>query len=191
LFYNNIDAHQVDYDSLRQKIGYVSQDTQLFAGTIRENLLFAQPNASDKECLQALRQAEALSIIERGGNGLDTKIGEGGLKISGGERQRVAIARALLRKPEIIIFDEATSSLDSITERAVAETIKQIGRTNPDLIVVMVAHRLSTVVHADRIYVLEKGRLIEHGTHLELLQNQNLYSALWREQGGELKVVEV
>jgi ATP-binding cassette, subfamily B, bacterial len=183
LLINNVSTTKIDYDALRRRIGYVSQDTQLFAGTIRENLLFVNPEANDEACLRALRNAAALPIIERGGKGLDTKIGEGGIKISGGERQRIAIARALLRNPDIIIFDEATSSLDSLTEKEITATIKEITETQPNLITVMIAHRLSTVIHSDTIYVLEKGRLEESGTHQELLEKKGLYGALWREQG--------
>lgn len=181
---NDIDAATVDYQALRARIGYVSQETQLFAGTIRENLLFVNPHATDKACLDALAHAEATTIIERGGKGLDTKIGEGGIKISGGERQRLAIARALLRDPELVIFDEATSSLDSITERAITDTIRSVGKVRPKVMTILVAHRLSTVAHADLIYVLEKGVIIEQGTHDELLTTDSLYSALWREQSG-------
>ncbi|HTY39627.1 MAG TPA: ABC transporter ATP-binding protein, partial [Candidatus Paceibacterota bacterium] len=156
---NEVPSDRIDYELIRRRIGYVSQETQLFAGTIRENLLFVRPEATDEECLTALRQAAATPIIERGGKGLDTKIGEGGIKISGGERQRLAIARALLRNPDLIIFDEATSSLDSLTERSITETIKEITKTRPNLMTVMVAHRLSTVMHADRLYVLAKGQV--------------------------------
>lgn len=180
---NNQDAMTVDYEDLRSRIGYVSQETQLFAGTIRENMLFVRPDATDKQCIDALRAAAALPIIERGGKGLDTKIGEGGIKISGGERQRLAIARALLRDPELIIFDEATSSLDSLTERSITDTIRAIATERPNLIIVLVAHRLSTVAHANTIYVLEKGKIAESGSHKELLEYKDgLYAALWREQ---------
>lgn len=184
LLINGVDSLMIDFDEFRRRIGYVSQDTQLFAGTIRENLLFVNPDATDEKCLEALRSAAALSIVERGDQGLDTKIGEGGLKISGGERQRLAIARALLRDPDIIIFDEATSSLDSLTEKEITATIKDITLTRPNLMTVMIAHRLSTIIHADTIYVLEKGRLEEYGVHTELIPKQGLYSALWREQVG-------
>ncbi len=184
LLFNDVDATTIDYDALRRRIGYVSQDTQLFAGTIRENLLFVNPAASDKECIEALRQAAALPIIERGDKGLDTKIGEGGIKISGGERQRLAIARALLRNPDLIIFDEATSSLDSRTEGEITTTIKEIARLRPNLIIVMIAHRLSTIAGANRIYVLERGAMSETGTHEELLERKGLYAALWRQQSG-------
>mgnify|MGYP001605685808 CR=1 FL=1 len=179
---NGTPGDRINYETFRSRIGYVSQETQLFAGTIRENLLFVRPGASDKECMTALEQAATLSIIERGEKGLDTKIGEGGIKISGGERQRLAIARALLRDPELIIFDEATSSLDSLTERAITDTIRSIATLRPNLMSVSVAHRLSTIAHADRIYVLAKGNIVEEGNHAELLEREGLYAALWKEQ---------
>lgn len=181
---DNIDSHEVDYEEFRKRVGYVSQDTQLFAGTIRENLLFVNPKATDDECLDALADASAMSILERSKQGLDTRIGESGIKVSGGERQRLAIARALLRNPDLIIFDEATSSLDSITEKSITDTIRHISTLRPNVMLVMVAHRLSTVAHADTIFVLEKGKIIEEGNHAELLKEKGLYAALWREQGG-------
>jgi ATP-binding cassette, subfamily B, bacterial len=180
---NGIDATCVDADELRARIGLVTQETQLFAGTVRDNLLFVNPTATDEDCLEVLRQAAALPIIERGGKGLDTKIGEGGIKISGGERQRLAIARALLRRPELIIFDEATSSLDSITEKAITATIRDLTTGVQRRMTVLVAHRLSTIAHAKRIYVLAKGRVVEEGNHGALLDANGLYAALWREQG--------
>jgi ATP-binding cassette subfamily B protein len=179
---NGIDANEVDADAMRARIGLVTQETQLFAGTIRDNLLFVNPAATDDDCLAVLRQAAALPIIERGGLGLDTKIGEGGIKISGGERQRLAIARALLRQPELIIFDEATSSLDSITEKSITETIRNLTTGQHRRMTVLVAHRLSTIAHAKRIYVLAKGHIVETGTHDSLLATGGLYAALWREQ---------
>jgi len=182
IFMNGVSHEQIDIDAWRRQIGYVSQDTQLFAGTIGENLRFTKPGASDEDCLTALRQASILSIIERGGKGLETRIGEGGLKLSGGEKQRLAIARALLRKPQLIIFDEATSSLDSLTEKKITQTITEIGRNNPNLMIILIAHRLATVAHSNLIYVLEKGRIIESGKHNQLLQNASLYAAMWREQ---------
>ncbi len=172
----------IDKEGLRKKMGLVSQDTQLFAGTIRENLLFANPLASDQDCEEALGAASARALIERGDKGLSTRIGEGGLKLSGGERQRLAIARALLRKPDLIIFDEATSSLDSLTEEDITLTIKNIKSTRPDLITILVAHRLSTIVHSETIFVLEKGRLIERGSATDLLNKNGLYAALWKQQ---------
>jgi ATP-binding cassette, subfamily B, bacterial len=182
---NEVDGGRIDYDALRQHIGYVSQDTQLFSGSIRDNLLFVNPAVTDEDCWEALRSAAVADVADRGGKGLETRIGEGGLKLSGGERQRLAIARALLRNPDLIIFDEATSSLDSITERSITDTIKEIARSRPNLITVMVAHRLSTIAHADRIYVLQKGKIVESGSHDALLENhEGLYAALWKEQSG-------
>ncbi len=182
---NGVPHADIDFDAFRKRIGYVSQETQLFAGTIRENLQFVKPDATDAECTEAIRGAAATNILDRATEGLDTKIGEGGIKISGGERQRLAIARALLRKPDILIFDEATSSLDSVTEHAITETIAEIGKIHKDVIMVLVAHRLSTVRHADMIYVLEKGHLEENGSHADLLAQKGLYAALWRSQTAE------
>ncbi len=180
--FNGISGKDIDLIALRNRIGLVAQETQLFAGTIRENLLFVKPTATDAECISALTSASANTLIDRGDKGLDTKIGEGGLKLSGGEKQRLAIARALLRNPDILIFDEATSSLDSITEEQITKTIKDVEKLHPELIRILVAHRLSTVMHADTIYVLEKGKMVEQGTHDELLTQNGLYSALWRQQ---------
>ncbi len=180
---NGIAASKIDFDAMRRKIGFVSQETQLFAGTIKENLLFVHPNATDEECHHALKLASVDHILNRKGNkGLHTKIGEGGIKLSGGERQRLAIARALLRNPDMIIFDEATSSLDSLTEEAITKTIQNIKKHHPKMITVMIAHRLSTIAHADTIYVLEKSKIVEQGTHKKLLTKKGLYAALWRQQ---------
>jgi len=179
---NGVPLTSLDLEKFRSRIGLVSQDTQLFAGTIRENLLFARPDASDEQCLDALRSAAAEKLVTRGDKGLETRIGEGGLKLSGGEKQRLAIARALLRDPDLIIFDEATSSLDSLTEEEITGTIKGIRTNRPNLITILVAHRLSTVVHADTIFVLEKGRITESGAHTKLLEKHGLYAALWRQQ---------
>jgi ATP-binding cassette subfamily B protein len=183
--FNGLDSETIDFDLLRQRVGFVSQETQLFAGTIRENLLFVRPQATEAECHAALAGAAATSIIQRDPAGLDTRIGEGGIKLSGGERQRLAIARALLRGPDMLIFDEATSSLDSLTEAEITHTIQHIAVERPSLMTVLVAHRLSTIAHADRIYVLERGRIIEHGRHPELLELGGLYAALWRQQSAE------
>lgn len=181
---NGVSMSELSKEDFRKKIGFVTQDTQLFAGTIRENLLFVRPNATDSECLDALVSAQCSSILERGGAGLDTVIGEGGVKLSGGEKQRLSIARALLRKPTLLIFDEATSSLDSITEEEISKTIREVSKKIAP-ITVLIAHRLSTIMHADRIYVLEKGKIIESGSHNDLLSQAGLYHAMWRQQIGE------
>ena len=178
----SVDSNKIDLAQYRRQIGLVSQETQLFSGTIKENLLFVSPRATETECLQALRDAALDNLLERSLQGIDTKIGEGGLKLSGGEKQRLAIARALLRQPKVLIFDEATSSLDSLTEKQITHTIKNIETNHRQLITVLVAHRLSTIAHAQNICVLEKGRIIERGNHNSLLQQGGLYAALWREQ---------
>ncbi len=184
LLYNGHLNTEVDPNRLRERIGFVTQDTQLFAGTIRENLRFVHPAATDAECLDALHKAAAQSLLTRADRGLDTVIGEGGVKVSGGEKQRLSIARALLRQPDLLVFDEATSSLDSLTEEKITETIRAVS-ARKDLMSILIAHRLSTVMHADRIFVLEKGRIVETGTHTELLNLKGLYYAMWRQQIGE------
>src|SRR6476659_9886114 len=184
IYYDGIPGDQVDLDGLRARIGFVTQDTQLFSGTIRENLLFVNPAASDAECLDVLRKAACDNLLARADRGLDTVIGEGGVKVSGGEKQRLSIARALLRHPHLLVFDEATSSLDSLTEEGIVETIRDVATTSGAM-TVLIAHRLSTILHADRIYVLEKGRIVETGTHQQLLDEKGLYYAMWRQQIGE------
>lgn len=184
VLYNGISEKQIDKEELQQQLGFVTQDTQLFAGTIKENLLFVKPDASDEEIADALDKAACQNLIERSDNGINTVIGEGGMKLSGGEKQRLSIARALLRHPQLIVFDEATSALDSLTEEAISNTIRHISERKEN-ITVLIAHRLSTVMHADRIYVLEKGIMTETGKHHELLEEKGLYYAMWRQQIGE------
>ena len=186
VYYNGVDSNDIALEDIRTQIGFVTQDTQLFAGTIKENLLFVNPSAKDEDLLDALYKASCQNLLERADKGIETVIGEGGLKLSGGEKQRLSIARSLLRHPHLLIFDEATSSLDSITEEEITSTIKEISQLK-EQITVLIAHRLSTIMHADRIYVLEKGRIIETGTHYELLDEKGLYYAMWRQQIGERK----
>ena len=184
--YNDFRGDTIDFDEFRHQIGFVTQDTQLFSGTIRENLLFVNPNATDDQIMDVMQKAAGQNILARADNGLDTVIGEGGLKLSGGERQRLSIARALLRQPHLMIFDEATSALDSITEEEISNTIRHITAERQH-ITIMIAHRLSTIMHADRIYVLEKGKIAETGSHTELVDRKGLYYAMWRQQIGERK----
>jgi ATP-binding cassette subfamily B protein len=184
ILYNGTSGKAIDLDQLRSQIGFVTQDTQLFSGTIKENLLFVAPNATDKECMDVLGKASCQSLLARADKGIDTMIGEGGVKVSGGEKQRLSIARALLRKPSLLVFDEATSSLDSLTEEEISKTIRELSKSNSQ-ISILIAHRLSTIMHADKIFVLEKGQIIEQGKHDELLNQKGLYYAMWRQQIGE------
>jgi len=187
--YNGTREDEIDIDGLRERIGFVTQDAQLFSGSIRENLLFVSPGATDAECMDVLRQASVDSLLARADKGLDTVIGEGGVKVSGGEKQRLSIARALLRKPQLLVFDEATSSLDSLTEEEISQTIRDVA-TSRDAITILIAHRLSTVLHADRIYVLERGQIVEFGRHDELIERKGLYYAMWRQQVGEGRIAQ-
>lgn len=186
ILYNGLDENTINFEDLRNQIGFVTQDTQLFSGTIRENLLFVNPNATEEALIDALHKASCQKLLQRAEKGLDTMIGEGGLKLSGGEKQRLSIARAILRKPKLLIFDEATSSLDSLTEEDITNTIKSIS-AEKNQITILIAHRLSTIMHADRIYVLEQGDIVETGSHESLLNEKGLYYAMWRQQIGERK----
>lgn len=182
--YNDLDAAAIDVNSVRARLGFVTQETQLFAGSIRENLLFVKPAASDQECFDVLERAACQPLLARAPEGLDTIIGEGGVKLSGGERQRLSIARALLRQPQLLVFDEATSSLDSLTEDEITRTIRALSLENHHM-TILVAHRLSTVMHADSIFVLEGGQIVESGRHADLVAQKGLYYAMWRQQIGE------
>ncbi len=186
ILYNNLDETEIRFDDLRKQIGFVTQDTNLFSGTIRENLMFVNPLASESDLQEVLVKASCTGLLARAEKGLDTMIGEGGLKLSGGEKQRISIARALLRKPHLLIFDEATSALDSITEEEITNTIRDLS-SEKGQVTILIAHRLSTIMHADRIYVLEKGDVVETGSHELLLQEKGLYYAMWRQQIGERK----
>jgi ATP-binding cassette subfamily B protein len=186
VLYNNIESTDINLTELRRQLGLVSQDSQLFSGTIKDNLLFTKPNATDEEILEVLKKASCNSLLSRAQGGIYTTIGEGGIKLSGGEKQRLSIARALLRQPHLLIFDEATSALDSITEEEITKTIRDIS-SKQNQITVLIAHRLSTIMHADKIYVLEQGKIIEQGKHEDLIAEKGLYYAMWRQQIGERK----
>jgi len=184
IFFNNISSTDIRYNALRRQIGFVTQDTQLFAGTIKENLVFVKPDATDEEIMHSLEKASCGELMLRSDKGIDTIIGEGGMKLSGGEKQRLSIARALIRDPHLLIFDEATSSLDSLSEEIITQAIRTISMQRQQ-ITLIVAHRLSTIMHADTIIVLEKGKIAESGNHIELLDKRGLYYAMWRQQIGE------
>ncbi|MFA6261865.1 MAG: ABC transporter ATP-binding protein [Bacteroidia bacterium] len=186
IYYNGISSNQAEINSLRNQIGFVTQDTQLFSGSIKENLQFVNPEATDHEIMDVLQKAACQSLLARSDKGIDTLIGEGGMKISGGEKQRLSIARALLRHPKLMVFDEATSALDSLTEEEITNTIRSVSEMGSQ-ITVIIAHRLSTIMHANRIIVLEKGEIAETGTHESLLLEKGLYYAMWRQQIGERK----
>lgn len=179
---DGVPIDQLTFRSLRGSMGFVSQDVFLFQGTVRENLTYGRPEATDAEVVEAATLAEAHAFIEALPEGYDTIVGERGQKLSGGQRQRLTIARAILRDPAILVLDEATSAVDNETEAAIQRSLARVseGRTT-----IVIAHRLSTVRHAHKIHVLEAGRVIEAGTHEELVDNGGLYAALWRVQTGD------
>jgi ATP-binding cassette subfamily B protein len=184
IYFNGINSDRIRYNPLRRQIGFVTQDTQLYAGTIKDNLLFVNPKATDDDLNEALKKAAASGLVAKASHGLNTILGENGMKLSGGEKQRLSIARALLRQPQLLIFDEATSALDSLTEEEITGTIRNISQSRKQM-TILIAHRLSTVMHADTIYVLEKGKISETGSHDELLTLKGLYYSMWRQQVGE------
>lgn len=171
--------NQVQQLSLRQNIGIVPQDTVLLNQSIGYNIRYGRPTATDQEVAEAVRLAHLEAFIARLPEGLETRVGERGLKLSGGEKQRVAIARALLKNPPILIFDEATSSLDSVAERSILDAMNELARNRTTLVI---AHRLSTIAHVDQILVLDQGRVVERGRHESLLQSQGVYAGLWAAQ---------
>lgn len=186
IMYDGVSAKDINLDNFREKIGFVTQDTQLFSGSIKENMLFVKPNATEEEIMGALTKASCQGLLQRVENGIYSMIGEGGVKVSGGEKQRLSIARALLRNPYLLVFDEATSALDSLTEEDITQTIKQINLEN-SCITILIAHRLSTIMHANKIFVLEQGEIVESGKHEDLINEKGLYYAMWRQQIGERK----
>jgi len=176
---DGLDLKEVTLTSLRSQIAIVSQETVLFDESVRANIAYGRPDASEEEIIQAARAGYAWEIIEELPNGLDTLIGENGVTLSGGQRQRLAIARAILRNPPLLILDEATSALDTESERQVQAALAELMKNRTTLVI---AHRLSTVQHADRIIVLDEGRIVEEGLHHELLRRNGVYSRLYQTQ---------
>ncbi|MCP4236955.1 MAG: ATP-binding cassette domain-containing protein, partial [Aestuariibacter sp.] len=173
------DISTVTQHSLRQHIGIVPQDTVLFNDTIGENIRYGRPDATEQEIQQAIRLAHLEQFIASLPDGINTQVGERGLKLSGGEKQRVAIARAILKRPAIMVFDEATSSLDSQSEQAILSALREVAEGHTSMVI---AHRLSTIIDADKILVMQQGQIVEQGTHSELLSQQGVYAGLWQAQ---------
>ena len=167
--------------SLRQHIGLVSQDIFLFDGTVRENIVYGSFEASAADIDKVVKQAAVDEFLDRLPDGLDTRVGERGVRLSGGQRQRIALARALLKNPPVLILDEATSAVDNETERAISRALEQVRKERTVLIV---AHRLSTIRHADRVIVLEHGQIVEDGSHEDLMALEGVYATLWAIQSG-------
>jgi subfamily B ATP-binding cassette protein MsbA len=178
-----IDVRELSLEALRGAIGIVPQEPTLFSGTVRENIAYARPQATEAEIVAAARAAHAMEFIERLPQAFDTRVGERGVKLSGGQRQRLAIARVFLKDPAIVILDEATSSLDSESERLVEEAMEELLRGRSTLII---AHRLSTVRRADRVVVLDRGRVVEEGRHADLLAGGGVYAKLYKGQYFEM-----
>ena len=187
LLINNHDVRLVTQESLQKLIGIVPQDTVLFNNTLFYNIAYGRPDASIEEVEEAARLAHLDFFIEQLPEGLQTTVGERGLKLSGGEKQRVAIARVLLKRPLVYLFDEATSALDTRTEREIQKNLEEISAGSTTLII---AHRLSTVTHADNIIVLEAGQIAEQGSHQQLLEKDGLYARLWKKQATQNQGVE-
>ncbi len=182
-----LDGHELgdlDLADLRTAVGLVAQDVFLFHGSVRENIIYGRPSATEAELVEAARLAEADEFVRALPQGYDTIVGERGQKLSGGQRQRISIARAMLKAPPVLILDEATSSVDNETEAAIQRSLR---RLSVDRTMVVIAHRLSTIRHADHIHVLEKGRIVESGTHDQLVENGGLYAGLWRVQTGSVR----
>lgn len=176
ILYDNQDISEVTQESLRQAIGIVPQDTVLFNETILYNIQYAKAGASKEEVVSAAKLANIHEFIESLPDGYDTAVGERGLKLSGGEKQRLAIARVILKGSPILIFDEATSSLDSKSEKVILEALSSVAQTHTTLVI---AHRLSTIIDSDQIIVMDKGRIVEQGTHQSLLTESGLYADMW------------
>ncbi|MBE7069429.1 MAG: ABC transporter ATP-binding protein [Ruminococcaceae bacterium] len=185
--FDGIDVRKLDLTFLRDQVGVVSQETYLFNGTIRDNLLYAKPDATEADMIDALKKANIWDFIEKQEKGLDTEVGNRGLKLSGGEKQRISIARIILKDPTIFIFDEATSALDSISEKKIQDAIDPIIRSKTSI---LIAHRLSTILAADEILVVKDGTIVERGTHKELLSKEGVYRELYDTQFSKAMIDE-
>ena len=177
--FDGIDVRKLDLEFLRSQVGVVSQETYLFNGTIRENLLYAKPDASEEDMIEALKKANIWDFVEKQEKGIDSEVGNRGLKLSGGEKQRISIARIILKDPTIFIFDEATSALDSISEKKIQDAIDPIIKSKTSI---LIAHRLSTILAADEILVVKDGTIVERGSHKELLNREGVYRELYETQ---------
>ncbi|HOR22816.1 MAG TPA: ATP-binding cassette domain-containing protein, partial [Ruminococcus sp.] len=177
--FDGIDVRSLDLAFLRRNIGIVSQETYLFNGTVRDNLLYAKPDATEEELIEACKQANIYDFIQKQEDGLDTVVGNRGLKLSGGEKQRISIARILLKDPVLMIFDEATSALDSISEQKIQEAIEPLIATRTSI---LIAHRLSTILAADEILVVKDGEIVEKGSHEQLIRQNGVYTQLYETQ---------
>ena len=182
VYFDNVDVRRLDLKFLRDRIGVVSQETYLFNGSIRDNLLYAKSDATEEEMIEACKKANIYDFVEKQPDGLDTMVGNRGLKLSGGEKQRLAIARVLLKNPSLFIFDEATSALDSISESRIQEAIDPIIRSRTSI---LIAHRLSTILAADEILVVKDGCIVERGQHDELVGLGGVYTELYETQFGK------
>ena len=177
--FDGIDVRKLDLIFLRNQVGVVSQETYLFNGTIRDNLLYAKPDATEEDMIEALKKANIWDFVEKQEKKLDTEVGNRGLKLSGGEKQRISIARIILKDPTIFIFDEANSALDSISEKKIQDAIDPIIKSKTSI---LIAHRLSTILAADEILVVKDGTIAERGTHKELLGKEGVYRELYETQ---------
>lgn len=186
--FDGIDVKKLDLKYLRDKIGIVSQETYLFNGTIRDNLLYAKPDATEEEIIEACKKANIYDFIQKQEKGLDAMVGNRGLKLSGGEKQRISIARVLLKNPTLFIFDEATASLDSISESKIQEAIDPIIHSRTSI---LIAHRLSTILAADEILVIKDGVIAERGVHADLVKLGGIYTELYETQFGKALEMEV
>jgi len=178
---DNQDITKVSQESLHKSIAYVPQESSLFHRSIRDNIAYGKPNATEAEIIKSAKEANAWEFIAKLPEGLDTMVGERGVKLSGGQRQRIAIARAILKNSPILVLDEATSALDSESEKLIQDSLDNLMKNRTSLVI---AHRLSTIAKLDRIIVLDQGQIVEDGTHDQLINQKGIYAKLWQHQSG-------